>query len=163
MNLLKPQKTKNFSKNKILDKLYNSILNSDRPLLLAGHGVRLSDSAEKLRLFIRKMKIPTVFTWNACDILDFNNDFYIGKPGNVANRAANFAIQGCSLFVSIGARLDNITTAYNIHSFARNASEKWVLDIDQNQLKVCKLEGSIKINIDINYALGYLNNKKELD
>ena len=158
-----PPKDKNISQSKILDDLYNSILNSDRPLLLAGHGVRLSESAEKLRLFIRKLKIPTVFTWNACDILDFADDFYIGKPGNVANRAANFAIQGCSLFIAIGARLDNITTAYNINSFARHASEKWVIDIDKNQLKVCELKGSKKINININFALDYLNNKRQVE
>ena len=39
------------SKNKILDKLYNSVLNSNRPLILVGHGVRLSDSAEQALSF----------------------------------------------------------------------------------------------------------------
>ena len=94
--------------------MYESISKSPRPLLLVGHGVRLSGSEVELKKFIERMKIPTVFTWNACDILDYNNKFYVGKPGNVATRAANFAIQTCTDFLSLGARLDNITTAYDI-------------------------------------------------
>ena len=150
------------NKNKVLDALYKSISSSPRPLLLVGHGVRLSGSEIELKKFIEKMKIPTVFTWNACDMLEFNNKFYIGKPGNVATRAANFAIQTCSNFISIGARLDNITTAYNIKFFARNASEKWVLDVDENQLKICDLKDAKKVQIDLKYALNYLQNKKDL-
>ena len=80
--------------------------------------------------------------------------------GNVATRAANFAIQTCSNFISIGARLDNITTAYNVELFARNASEKWVLDVDENQLNICDLKDAEKVQIDLKYALNYLQNKK---
>ena len=157
-----PQKI-NVNKDKILDSLYESISSSPRPLLLIGHGVRLSGSENQLKKFIERMKIPTVFTWNACDMLEFNNIFYIGKPGNVATRAANFAIQTCSNFISIGARLDNITTAYNVKLFARNATEKWVLDVDENQLKICDLKDAKKLQIDIKYALDYLQNKKDLE
>ena len=150
------------SRNKILDQLYNSISSSERPLLLVGHGVRLADANNEIRQLIQKLKLPTVFTWNACDMLEYKNKFYIGKPGNVATRAANFAIQSCNNFISIGARLDNITTAYNINLFARNASQKWVLDIDENQLKICDLKDAKKIQIDLKYALSYLNSKKEI-
>ena len=150
------------SKNKILDELYNSISTSERPLLLVGHGVRLADANNEIRQLIQKLKLPTVFTWNACDMLEYKNKFYIGKPGNVATRAANFAIQSCTNFISIGARLDNITTAYNIKLFARNASQKWVLDIDENQLKICDLKDAKKIQVDLKYALSYLNSKKEI-
>ena len=95
-------------------------------------------------------------------MLEYKNKFYIGKPGNVATRAANFAIQSCTNFISIGARLDNITTAYNIKLFARNASLKWVLDIDENQLGMCNLKDATKIQVDIKYALNYLLSKDEL-
>ena len=150
------------NKNKILDELYNSISISQRPLLLVGHGVRLAGAQNEIKYLIEKLKLPTVFTWNACDMLNYKNKFYIGKPGNVATRAANFAIQSCTHFLSIGARLDNITTAYNIKLFARNASLKWVLDIDENQLGMCNLKDATKIQVDIKYALNYLLSKDEL-
>lgn len=145
-----------------LDQIYKSLSLSSRPLILVGHGVRLSEGNKVLEMFINKMKIPCVFTWNACDMLEFKNRFYIGKPGNVASRAANMAIQGCSYFISIGARLDNITTAYNSQLFARNAKEKWVLDIDENQLNFCSLKNVNKVCVDAKYAINYLLSKKEL-
>lgn len=146
----------------LLDKIYKELVLTERPLLLIGHGVRLSNAQKKLRKFIEKSKIPSVFTWNACDILEFESRYYVGKPGNVATRAANFAIQSCTMLVSIGARLDNITTAYNIKNFARKAKIKWVLDIDENQLNVCELSGAKKLCIDLNYAIGYLLKKNKL-
>lgn len=148
--------------NKILDDLYKSITNSERPLLLVGHGVRLAGAHNEIKKLIEKFKLPSVFTWNACDMLDYRNKYYVGKPGNVATRAANFAIQTCTDFISIGARLDNITTAYDIKSFARNASQKWVLDIDENQLKICDLKDARKIAVDLKYAIKYLNTKRDL-
>ena len=147
---------------KKLDQLYKGLSSSSRPLLLVGHGVRLSKANKVLEMFVNKMKIPCVFTWNACDMIEFKNRFYIGKPGNVASRAANLAIQSCSYFISIGARLDNITTAYNSHLFARNAEEKWVLDIDENQLNFCSLNRVNKICVDAQYAIEYLLNKEEI-
>ena len=65
-------------------------------------------------------------------------------------------------FISIGARLDNITTAYNSQLFARNAKEKWVLDIDENQLNFCSLKNVNKVCVDAKYAINYLLSKKEL-
>ena len=57
----------------LLDKIYKELVLTERPLLLIGHGVRLSNAQKKLRKFIEKSKIPSVFTWNACDILEFES------------------------------------------------------------------------------------------
>ena len=98
---------------------------------------------KEIKKLIEKFKLR-VFLLGMHDMLDYNNKYYVGKPGNVATRAANFAIQTCTNFISVGARLDNITTACDIKSFARNASQKWVLDIDDNQLKICDLKDARK-------------------
>lgn len=106
---------------------------AQRPLLLAGHGVRVSGAAKTLRDLIETMQIPCVTTWNALDLLPFEHALNIGRPGVVATRAANFAVQNCDFLLSIGARLDNVVTGYNLKGFARSA-KKIVVDIDKSEL-----------------------------
>jgi acetolactate synthase-1/2/3 large subunit len=84
-----------------------------RPLILAGHGVRLAGAADAFRQLVDHLQVPAVLTWNALDLLPYDHPLNIGRPGVVAARAANFAVQNCDLLISIGARLDMIVTAYN--------------------------------------------------
>jgi acetolactate synthase-1/2/3 large subunit len=104
-----------------------------RPLVLAGHGVRIAGAAKEFKELVTKLGIPCVFTWNASDLLAWDDPLYVGRPGVVAARAPNFAIQNCDCLISIGCRLDNIITAYNPKGFARNA-KKIIVDVDQNEL-----------------------------
>ena len=66
--------------------------------------------------------------------MEHKNKLNIGRPGTVALRAGNFAVQNCDLIISIGARLDNVVTAYNPKNFARYA-KKIIVDIDAAELK----------------------------
>lgn len=104
-----------------------------RPLILAGHGVRLAGAADAFHQLVDELQVPAVLTWNALDLLPYDHPLNIGRPGVVAARAANFAVQNCDLLISIGARLDNIVTAYNPKGFAR-AARKVVVDVDVNEL-----------------------------
>jgi acetolactate synthase-1/2/3 large subunit len=112
----------------------NTILSkSERPIFMIGHGVRISGATETFKLLANKLGIPCVFTWNAADTFEWDHPLYIGRPGVVAARAPNFAIQNCDCVISIGCRLDNVITAYNPEGFAREA-KKIVVDVDQNEL-----------------------------
>jgi len=117
---------------------------AERPLILAGHGVRLSGAAETFQQFVKSLGIPTVLTWNALDLLPWSDPLNIGRPGVVASRAANFAVQNCDLLISIGCRLENIVTGYNPRGFAR-AARKVIVDIDANELQ--------KLDMDIEHAV----------
>ncbi len=114
-------------------KLTHMLAKADRPMLIAGHGVRLSGGAETFRDLAEKLGIPCAFTWNAADLLPEQHPLYVGRPGVVAARAPNFAIQNCDCLISIGCRLDNIITAFNQRGFAR-AAKKIVVDVDANEL-----------------------------
>ncbi len=116
-----------------IGEVLNLILKAERPLILAGHGVRLSGSAEVFKRLYEAIGIPVVATWNAMDLIPANHRLSVGKPGTVALRPANFAVQNCDLLISIGARLDNVVTAYNPANFARNA-KKVIVDIDSAEL-----------------------------
>jgi acetolactate synthase-1/2/3 large subunit len=116
-----------------IDRLNELLAHAQRPLLLVGHGVRIAGAAENFRKLVEQLGIPCAFTWNAADLLHWDHPLYVGRPGVVAARAPNFAVQNCDCLISIGCRLDNVVTAYNPQGFAREA-KKVVVDVDANEL-----------------------------
>ena len=138
-----------------LEHIKSMLQQAERPLLLAGHGVRLSGASEKFRQLAEGLGIPVVTTWNALDLLPYEHPLYVGRPGVVALRAPNFAVQNCDLLISIGSRLDNIITAYNPRGFAR-AARKIVVDVDVHEIEKLDMDIDVKVVADANAFIGAL-------
>jgi len=130
-----------------IEKINVLVSQAERPVLLIGHGVRISGATPIFRELAAKLGIPCVFTWNASDTFEWEHELYIGRPGVVAARAPNFAIQNSDCLISIGARLDNIITAYNPTGFAR-AAKKIVVDVDANELARHQMSIDVKVCAD---------------
>jgi acetolactate synthase I/II/III large subunit len=126
-------------------KVLEMIASAKRPLLLAGHGVRQSGAARRFVEFVERLNIPVATTWLACDLFPTQHPLSVGRPGTVAQRAPNFVVQNCDLLIAIGARLDNVTTAYNPAKFGRNA-RKVLIDVDPHEL--AKLGDAIDVKIE---------------
>ena len=110
---------------------------AERPLLFAGNGIRLAratDEFEQLRLMLQ---IPVAATWCAADLVPSDDALYVGRPGSVAARGANFALQNADFLLAIGVRLDFAITGYAPQNLAR-AAYKVAVDIDPAEL--AKLE-----------------------
>lgn len=122
---------------------------AERPLILAGHGVRLAGAARALLATAERLQLPVATTWNALDIISGDHPLCAGRPGVVALRPGNFAVQNCDLLISIGCRLDNVITAYNPRGFAR-AAKKVVIDVDRNEIN--KLDMDIVLGITADAA-----------
>jgi acetolactate synthase-1/2/3 large subunit len=111
---------------------------SKRPLILLGAGAR--ESAPEIIAFAERCNIPMETTWNAVDLVPFDHPLFIGRPGIVATRGSNMAIQACDLLIAVGARLDQPTVAYDYYKFAPNA-KKVMVDIDISEsLKIPNLD-----------------------
>jgi acetolactate synthase-1/2/3 large subunit len=106
---------------------------AERPIILAGHGIRLAEAAGDFRALYEALGIPVATTWNAADLIPAGHRLSVGKPGTVAQRPPNFAIQNSDLILAIGARLDNVVTAYNPTKFGRHAP-KVIVDVDPAEL-----------------------------
>ncbi|OHC71878.1 MAG: acetolactate synthase [Rhodocyclales bacterium RIFCSPLOWO2_02_FULL_63_24] len=120
---------------------------AERPLILAGHGVRLAGAAQRFLALAEYLNIPVVTTWNALDLIPWTHPLCVGRPGVVALRAANFAVQNCDLLISIGSRLDNIITAYNPRGFAR-AARKIVVDVDPREIDKLDMAIDLRFPVD---------------
>jgi len=123
------------------------LANAQRPLILAGHGVRLAGGARALLTAAERLQVPVATTWNALDIIPAEHPLCAGRPGVVALRPGNFAVQNCDLLIAIGCRLDNIITAYNPRGLAR-AAKKIVIDVDQNEIDKLDMDVSLGITAD---------------
>jgi acetolactate synthase-1/2/3 large subunit len=118
------------------------INSAERPLLLAGHGVRLARAEQEFKDFYEALGIPVATTWNAMDLIPSAHRLSVGKPGVVALRGANFAVQNSDLILAVGARLDNLVTAFNPAKFGRSA-RKIIVDIDPCEVQKFPAEMSI--------------------
>ena len=77
---------------------------SKRPLIIAGHGIRLAGAKQEFLKLTEKLDIPVVATLNGFDIISNDNKNFIARIGTTANRAGNFALQNSDLVISIGSR-----------------------------------------------------------
>jgi len=127
-----------------------------------GRGVKLSNSDKIFKKFIKKFHIPFALTWNADDFLESDHSLCIGRPGAFGARGANFIVQNCNLYISIGTRLPYMVTGYDSKDFARHARVKIMVDIDKKELNKKDLKIDLKINCDARYFLEklYKNMKK---
>ncbi len=142
LDQFKPRKvsTKNRSYKKeeiVINRISKKLLKSKKPILFIGRGAAISKSERICLKILKEFKIPFALSWNASDLVPNNMKNYIGKPGSFTERAANFAIQSCDLFLSVGSRLNYTVTGYNAKDFARKAF-KIMVDIDGNELKDSK-------------------------
>lgn len=106
---------------------------AERPLLLIGNGVRLSGAGSELNELIERLQVPVSSTWVAMDLIGDDHPLFVGRPGTLAARAANFAAQNCDFLLSIGARLDFPVIGWSPSQFARGA-HKVMVDVDSPEL-----------------------------
>ena len=105
----------------------------ERPLLFAGNGIRLAGAEAEFEDLRACLGSPTVATWCAADLVPSDDPTYVGRPGSVAARGANFALQNADFLLTIGVRLDFAITGYAPQNLAREA-HKVVVDIDPAEL-----------------------------
>lgn len=120
---------------------------SKKPLIIAGHGIRLSDAKKEFLDLVNILNIPVVTTMNGFDIIPESNPNFVARIGTVANRAGNFALQNADLIISIGSRNNIRQVSYNWENFAKNA--KLVsIDIDKAELDKPTVKPDIKMHAD---------------
>lgn len=136
---------------------------SERPILLAGNGIRLAGAIPEFDKLVNTLNIPVLTTWNGIDLIEEDNPLYFGRPGGLGHRYANFMQQNSDFFLSIGARMNLLQTGYNFDGFARSAT-KVMVDIDENELKKINVRPDIAICMDARkFILALLRNKDKIE
>jgi len=106
--------------------------NAQRPVILAGTGVRLAGAVDIFNEVVHKLGIPVTTGWTH-DLIASDDPVFCGRPGTIGTRPGNFAVQNSDVLLIIGSRLNVRQTGYTFKSFARAAYKIWV-DVDPAEL-----------------------------
>lgn len=118
----------------LIEDIINKIKKAERPVIYAGGGVRLSGAYEVFKKVIKKLNVPVVTYWNSIDLIENDNPLYVGRGGNMGDRAGNFAVQNSDLLIALGTRLSIRQTGYDFITWARKAYVIMV-DVDRAEMK----------------------------
>ena len=144
-----------------VDKVIESIKESERPVVILGGGIELAKAQDKAKEFVEKSRLPVALTWATMDMFPHNHPQVVGGFGISSPRSGNFAVQNSDLLLAIGTRLDTHETGDKLSTFARKA-KRIVIDIDRSELDKYKERGlsvDILINSDVKDFFNAINNK----
>jgi acetolactate synthase-1/2/3 large subunit len=125
------EKAQDFSNS--ISHLLASLTLAKRPVIYAGNGVRTADQVKTFRDLTQLLGIPVLLSWKAIDFLPDDAPEYIGRPGAIGQRAANFTQQKADWMLVMGNRLDLPSVAFSHSAFAPHAY-KIFIDIDSAEL-----------------------------
>jgi acetolactate synthase I/II/III large subunit len=105
---------------------------AERPLIMAGHGVLLSNAYVELRALSERTGIPVITTLLGISGFPESHPLHLGMPGMHGEVHVNRAIQQADLIIGLGLRFDDRVTG-NLAGFARGAKIIHV-DLDPSEI-----------------------------
>ena len=122
---------------------------SHKPLILAGTGVRLSNTQNRLLQLIEQIRVPLATAWTH-DLIPSDHELFAGRPGTIGTRPGNFCLQSADFLLVLGSRLNIRQTSYNWESFAKNA---WVAQVDVDRAELNKPTVKVDLGVEANLTL----------
>lgn len=122
-------------------KAVQMILQAERPLVYAGGGAVLSDSAPELNQLVDRLGMPCVNTLQGLGSYRASSEKYIGMPGMHGMYEANMAMQHCDVLIAVGARFDDRVIGNPDH-FSKVNRKIIHIDIDPSSI-------SKRVKVDI--------------
>ena len=107
---------------------------AERPLILVGNGVRLAHAENEFEIVTARLGIPIATTWVSSDLVTEDDPLFVGRPGTLAARGANFALQNCDFLLLLGARMDLPLTGWEPSQLAR-AAHRVMVDVDAPEIR----------------------------
>ena len=143
-----------------VQELLGLLRSSQRPVIVAGNGIRAAGAVEELHQAIETLQIPVLTTWLGMDLVGEDHHLNAGRPGSIAPRGANYTLQNSDLMLVIGARLDMALTGYAHENLARQAV-KVMVDIDEAEIRKMRTTVHLPIVADAGVFLRELNRQLE--
>lgn len=94
-----------------LKDIADMICSSEKPLLIAGGGVRYSQAGQAVEAFCEKYNIALAETQNGKSAVLSSHKLNLGGVGVTGNQAANTIAKQADLIIGVGTRFSDFTTA----------------------------------------------------
>jgi acetolactate synthase-1/2/3 large subunit len=118
------------------------IAQSNRPVILAGHGIIFSNAFDELKELAEKAQVPVITTLLGISCFPEDHVLSVGMPGMHGMAYASLALEEADLIIALGMRFDDRITG-KPSAFAIN-SRKIHVDIDPSEIGK-----SIKVDVPI--------------
>ena len=119
------------------------INNSERPLILSGHGVAISNAEEELKTLAETADIPVSATLLGLSTMNSDHHLYKGMLGMHGNVGPNIATNKADVILAIGMRFDDRVTG-DVSKYASNSK---IVHID---IEPAELNKNITVHKAIN-------------
>lgn len=127
-----------------------------RPVIIAGHGVELSQAEQALIRFAEKHHFPVVNTLLGLGTFPQNHSLWCGMLGMHGDAVANYVVDKSNLIIGVGCRFDDRITG-NLKAFTKG---KTFIHIDIDPSEIHK---NIAIHVPlVGNALDILDRANEL-
>ena len=113
-------------------KAANLINESEKPVIIAGHGVIISKAYDELKELAERAQIPVITTLLGISCFPEDHVLWTGWPGMHGMAYSSLAIEEADLIIALGMRFDDRITG-NPSKFALN-SKKIHIDVDPSEI-----------------------------
>ena len=137
-----------------IKKAANLINKSQRPVIIAGHGVIISKAYKELKELAEKAQIPVITTLLGVSSFPEDHVLWTGWPGMHGMAYSSFALEESDLLIALGMRFDDRITG-DTSKFSTN-SKKIHVDIDPSEIGK-NISVDIPIVGDVKHVLTALN------
>lgn len=117
-----------------IKKASNLILNSKKPVILAGGGIILSNSSKELMTLSQLINAPVTTTLMGKGSFPEDHPLSLGMLGMHGRKAANMVVDECDCLIVIGCRFSDRTTG-DVDKFAQKAK---IVHIDVDPAEIGK-------------------------
>lgn len=136
-----------------LQRAVKLLATAQKPFLLIGQGIVLSEAEQELLAFVEKTDLPVASTLLGLGAFPCEHPNYVGYLGMHGNYAPNVLTNECDLLIAIGMRFDDRVTG-DVERYARQAQIVHI-DIDAAELNKI-IPAQVAIHADAKEALQYL-------
>lgn len=121
-----------------IERAAEMINRSERPLLLAGQGVIISNAEKELAEFVEKSNIPVATTLMGLSAIPSDHRLFVGFVGMHGNLAPNLMTQESDLIIAVGMRFSDRVTG----NTSRYAPKAKIIHIDIDKAEFNKTVGA---------------------
>lgn len=115
---------------------------SEKPLLMAGHGILLAKATKQLEAFVNKTNIPVAVTLLGKSAISEHNPNFVGMLGMHGNYAPNVLTNEADLIIAVGMRFDDRVTG----DLSRYAPKARIIQIDIDKTELNK---NVKVHFPV--------------
>ncbi len=113
-----------------VDRALELLTGCQKPLILAGGGVKVGDAGQELKALAEHLGIPVYSTFMGKGVMSSRDDLYLGVAGCWGEYPATEAAKNADVILAIGARFNDLHTASWLPGYVYNIPPTKLIQVD---------------------------------